>query len=353
MPSFHPARVTEIILERAGLQRVRAAFTGSDAGVNGDRAVVLTGLIGTVEVGDDVICNTTAVELGLGTGGWHYVHWNLARVRLDQPGPDHVMKLRYTSLQFDAGTSELALDDTPPTLEGIPVVACLLHSQAVMVAATIRYLRPDARIVYVMTDGAALPLAISDLAAAAVRTGVISATVTAGHAFGGDLEAVAVPSALTMARHHLSADVIVVGMGPGVAGTATTLGTTSTEAAAVLDAARALGGIPILAVRASSGDPRARHRGVSHHTDAVLRLTLAVPEVAAVPDELRASPWSDRFELVELDLPVATDPPDAGDVLTHLDLQITTMGRCLAEDPLFFAAACAAGSLAANHLPGR
>jgi len=23
--------------------------------------------------------NTTAVDLGLGTGGWHIVHWNLAR----------------------------------------------------------------------------------------------------------------------------------------------------------------------------------------------------------------------------------------------------------------------------------
>ena len=26
-----------------------------------------------------VVLNTTAVELGLGTGGWHVVHWNLAR----------------------------------------------------------------------------------------------------------------------------------------------------------------------------------------------------------------------------------------------------------------------------------
>ena len=34
---------------------------------------------GTVAVGDRVVLNTTAVELGLGTGGWHVVHWNTAR----------------------------------------------------------------------------------------------------------------------------------------------------------------------------------------------------------------------------------------------------------------------------------
>ena len=348
MPSFHTARVAEILHERAGLQRVRVTFT--PAGPEGDLAVVLTELIGAVAVGDDVICNTTAVALGLGTGGWHYVHWNLSRSDFERPGPDHVMKLRYTSLQFDAGTSELALADPPATLDGVPVVACLLHSQAMMVAATIRRLCPDARIAYVMTDGAALPLAVSDLAADARRSGVIDSTVTAGHAFGGDLEAVAMPSALTMARHHQAADVIVAGMGPGVAGTATTLGTTSTEAASVLDLARALGGAPILAVRASSGDSRPRHRGVSHHTDAVLRLTLARPLVAAVPDDLRSSPWSDRFELIELS---EIEPPDPADVLGACGLSITTMGRDLAADPLFFAAASAAGALAAHHLPGR
>ena len=51
--------------------------------------------------------NTTAVDLGLGTGGWHVVHWNLARGRLvPSPGPGHIMKLRYTSLQVDTGGAE-------------------------------------------------------------------------------------------------------------------------------------------------------------------------------------------------------------------------------------------------------
>src|SRR4051794_12298576 len=97
MPSFRTATVTEVLAEREGLQRV-----DTTAG----RAYVLTQLTGTVEEDDEVVLNTTAVELGLGTGGWHVVHWNLAHRDLDVPGRGHVMKLRYTSLQTDTGVAE-------------------------------------------------------------------------------------------------------------------------------------------------------------------------------------------------------------------------------------------------------
>ena len=70
VPTFRTGVVTAILAERAGLQKVE---------VDGERAYVLTQLIGTVAVGDRVVVNTTAVDLGLGTGGWHFVHWNLAR----------------------------------------------------------------------------------------------------------------------------------------------------------------------------------------------------------------------------------------------------------------------------------
>lgn len=346
MPSFHRARVVRILEARRGLQRVVVDFSGSlgASAVPGDRAVVLTALTGDVAPGDDVICNTTAVELGLGTGGWHFVHWNLSRESWSEPGPDHVMKLRYTSLQFDAGTSELTVGEVPTDLGGTPVVACLLHSQAMLAAATVRHLRPESRVTYVMTDGASLPLVLSDAVATARDRGVIDATVTAGHAFGGDLEAVSVPSALVMAKHHQLADVVVVGMGPGVAGTATALGTTSVEAAAVLDAVRALGGEPVLAVRASSADPRPRHRGISHHTTSVARLTLSSPWVAAVPDEARSLPGV---------VCRAVSPPEPAAVMASTGLSVTTMGRDLSDDPVFFAAAVAAGAVAVDLIARR
>jgi hypothetical protein len=251
------------------------------------------------------------------------------------------MKLRYTSLQIDAGTDELRFPELPERLDGVPVVACLVHSQVGVVAAAIKRAAPHLRVAYVMTDGAALPLALSDLVAELHARSLIDATVTAGHAFGGDLEAVSVPSAMLLARHVTDADVIVVGMGPGVVGTGTRYGTTAVEVAGVLDATKVLGGEPVLCVRASSGDERPRHQGISHHTSTVLDLTGCRPWVAPVPPELATS---SRVRV----RPVA--PVDGGALLDGLGLQIRTMGRGPSDDPLFFAAAAAAGSVAVDLL---
>jgi hypothetical protein len=330
MPSFVTATVTEVLAERPGLTRV-----ATDAG----RAYALVEVTGPVAVGDRVVLNTTAVEYGLGTGGWHVVHWNLARESWSRPGPGHIMKLRYTSLQHDAGAAEEDHPDLPSSLPGVPVVACSLHSQVAVVAAVVRHLRPGARIAYVMTDGAALPIALSDLVHALRERGVLDVTVTAGNAFGGDLEAVAVPSALALAHHVARADVVVAGMGPGVVGTASALGTTAVEVAAVLDAAAALGAQVALCARGSSADPRPRHRGVSHHVRTILGLAAVRPAVP-LPPELAG----------EMAGATVIEGPDAAAVLDGFDLAVTTMGRGPAEDPAFFAAASSAGAWAARRL---
>src|ERR671923_1272252 len=101
MPSFRSGKVTRLLVERPGLQRVEV-----DLGDAPERAYVLTQLTGTVAVGDRVVVNTTAVELGLGTGGWHVVHWNLERESWSERGPGHIIKSRYTSLQADVGSTE-------------------------------------------------------------------------------------------------------------------------------------------------------------------------------------------------------------------------------------------------------
>jgi hypothetical protein len=332
VPSFRTGTVTDVLLDRPGLQRV-----DTDAG----RAFVLTQLTGPVAVGDRVVLNTTAVDLGLGTGGWHVVHWNLARAAWDEPGPGHIMKLRYTSLQADTGAAEELHPDLPSGLDGMPVVACSLHSQVPCVAVAILAAVPAARIAYVMTDGAALPMALSDLVATMVDGGLLAATITAGHAFGGDLEAVSVPSALALARHVVAADVAVVAMGPGVVGTGSALGTTSIEVAAILDGAAALGGRPIAALRMSGADARDRHRGVSHHSRTALDLTRSVVLVAT-PDA--AAFHHDRHDVRTV------APPPIAELLADAGLEVTTMGRGPVDDPLFFTAAGAAGALAGSLL---
>lgn len=335
MPSFRTAEVVEILAERPGLQRMAVRMPdGSTA-----RAYSVTQLTGTCAPGDRVVLNTTAVELGLGTGGWHVLHWNLARDELVEPGPEHIMKLRYTSLQFDAGTDELDHPEVDRPLGAVPVAVCSVHSQVATVAAAFQHAAPGRRLVYVMTDGASLPIALSDLVVAMRDRSLLQGTVTAGHAFGGDLEAVTVASGLGLAVHTLEADAVVVGMGPGVVGTGTALGTTGVEVAGILDTVDALGGRPLMCVRASDGDPRERHRGVSHHSRTVVRLTRCTPLVADEPAEVRG------LEGVQA-LP-APAGPDVAELFDTLDLHVTTMGRDVHEDPLFFAAASAAGRLLA------
>lgn len=329
MPTFRAAVVSALLSERPGLQRV-----DTDLG----RAFVLTQLTGPVGEGDRVVLNTTAVDLGLGTGGWHVVHWNLARDEWSQPGPGHLMKLRYTSLQVDTGAAEEDHPDLPQSLGGAPVVACGLHSQVAPVVVALAAVVPTARITYVMTDGAALPLPLSDLVADLGGAGLLHGTITAGHAFGGDLEAVSLPGALALARHVQRADAIVVAMGPGVVGSGSPLGTTAVEVAGVLDAAAALGGRPIAALRMSSGDPRPRHRGLSHHTRTALALTRSRVRVA-LPRGEDVGDLGDH-EVCEV------DGPDVPALLATAGVTVTTMGRGPDEDPLFFRAAGAAGHLA-------
>jgi hypothetical protein len=335
MPSFRTGVVTAITSERRGLQRVE---------VDGRPAYVLTELLGDVQVGDRVVVNTTAVELGLGTGGWDVVHWNLARDTYGSGGDRHVMKLRYTSLQHNSGVAEEVAGYEPPAhLGGLPVVACFLHSQVACVAATFAAASPGRRLVYVMTDSAALPLALSDVVAGLCDAGLLAATVTAGQAFGGEYEAVNVPSALEIAAGVAQADAVVVGGGPGVVGTASRRGFSGLEVAAIIDAAASLGARPIVSVRYSEADARDRHRGISHHTRTALGDARA-PAMVAVP-----AGWSveglegiTAHEICEV--PVA----DAGALLDQVGLAVTSMGRAARDDPGFFAFAGAAGTLAAS-----
>lgn len=332
MPSFRVAVVTEIIEARPGLVRVRLD--------DGSRAYAIEQLTGPVGPGDEVAVNTTAVELGLGSGGWHIVHWNLTRGGWSVPGPGHLMKLRYTSLQVDTGAAEEA-GEVPARLDGVPVVVAGVHSQLPIVAAALADARPGARVAYVMTDGAALPLAMSDLVVSLRDRGLLCGTVTAGHAFGGDHEALNVPAALAIARHRLDAEAIVVCMGPGIAGTASPLGFTGIEAAPALDAAAWLGGQAILCLRCSDADPRERHQGVSHHSRTVLDAVRSEVDVPHPPGVARCT---DRHRWHEV------GPGDPAALLDELGLRVTTMGRLPAEDPLYFAAAAAAGRFAAAQL---
>jgi hypothetical protein len=318
-------------------------------------------LVGSCAAGDRVLLNTTAVELGLGTGGKHFVVARLGEatgVALDAPSGGHVMKLRYTPLQTDVVSVEspesphhdamLAAED----LGGMPVVCCGLHSQVPLVAAAIKQVDPDCRVAYCMTDGASLALPLSDVVRASVDAGLIDSTITCGQAFGGEYEAVNLHSGLLAARYVASAGVAVVAIGPGVAGTATPFGHGGVAQGEAVNAVAALGGIPILTLRLSFADTRDRHRIVSHHTVSALTRVALAPALVAVPD--LPAPQAEQVEAALENSGVwqlhtrsqatctGSPAPDMRGVV------VTTMGRNREDDPAFFAAAYAAGVTAAN-----
>jgi len=254
----------------SGAQRLRVRLDDQTAA---EAAVAYASLTGLCAPGERVLCNTTAVDLGLGTGGEHFV---VARggtgVVLDDPSSGHIMKLRYTPLQRDVlsveepASGHHTIMSEARALHGLPVVCCGLHSQVPLVAAAVKERSPHARVVYVMTDEAALPIAVSRLVPRMQDAGLVDETITCGQAFGGVLEAVNLYSGLLAARAVACADVAIVAIGPGIPGTSTRYGHSGVAQGQAVNAAAALGGRPVAALRMSFADPRPRHVPVSHQS---------------------------------------------------------------------------------------
>ncbi len=336
MPRLDTRTAVVTAIEKADGQAIwgRAQVPGEETK---RKIVAYPTLTGPLAVGDEVLLNVTATMLNLGTGGVDFVmgfsptpvpHGGESEALREQ---EHLIKLRYTPLQHAVCAVEMGegWDDAKTSLEGTPVVACLLHSQLALVAAGIKAARPALKIAYVMTDSAALALGFSTLVVQLKDAGLIDTTLTCGQAFGGDFECVSLPSALLAARHVARAEVIIVAPGPGMAGTGTKFGFSGIEQAWTLDLATKLGGRAIFCLRASSADPRERHRGVSHHSRAVLSLCAHPPEMVTEP----------------------FDGAPGLSLLAAKKIQVTSMGRTAAQDPLFFHAASATGTLAACASP--
>jgi hypothetical protein len=314
-------------------------------------------------VGDRLLLNVAALDRALGTGGYALV---IAVLDAEghpvgqPPAPaGHLVKARYLPLQaMVAGADEqgspfhetLAEADD---LAGLPVVVADLHSALPAIVAALRLDRPGVRIVYVMSDHGALPLAFSRTVADLREARWLAATVTVGQAFGGDLEAVNVHSGLLAARLALDADVVVLSQGPGNLGTGTRWGFSGVACGEAVNAAATLGGRPVGSLRISAADPRPRHRGVSHHSltaygrVALLPAEIAVPALRGDLADLGAQVEADvraldrhRLHRIELD--------GLLDALADAPIRLSSMGRGLRDDPGYFLGAAAAGRLAAT-----
>jgi hypothetical protein len=299
-------------------------------------AIADVGLVGVCSVGDDVVVNTAAVDLALGSGGFDVVHVNLTR-GLGGPGAQgaHVMKLNYTSLQHAVHPvegEELRIPlDRPAAVFG-------LHGQLAPIAWAFGRARPGAQLGYVQTAGGALPGGHSRVVRDLRERGLLAGHITAGPTFGGEAEAITTAGAIHHAIADRGWDAVVCGPAPGILGSASALGHGGIIALDSAHAAAALGCPVVLCARMSSSDERRRHRGLSHHTVTVLALLLARVTVAFPAGEEAALPG----EHVVRELPVDYESYVAS------GLPARSMGR---DDPLFLRAALACGTALADTLP--
>jgi hypothetical protein len=359
MIRIRTGRVKSMVAARSGICELLVEVEGRlERTINYDK------LTGPAQPGDEVVLNTTGVYKQLGTGGTHFVMARLASCRKDVSEAGHIMKVRYTPAQVKV----LAVEEeehpqnhlfrTTNSLEEMPVIIGSLHSMLGPAAAVIARLTGGrARVVYVMTDGGALPLALSGLVAGLKEKGLLVATVTCGHAFGGDFEAVTVYSGLLAARGVAGADIVIVTMGPGIAGTASEFGHTGLEQGELVNAVNVLGGRPVAIPRLSFADPRERHRGVSHHTRTALGRVAMAPCVVPLPQMEPGREAYVRRQLVESGVAlkhqvISVDAFVTLEALKEYGLSVTTMGRGPEQDPEFFLAAGAAGIYAVSLING-
>jgi Protein of unknown function (DUF3866) len=324
--SLRRGTVTGIVEEHEALVRLE---------VDGAPTIAYPRLTGPVELGDEVLVNVQARVLELGSGGFDVLYANLTR-GLDAP-PEHqahVMTLPYTPLQ--RATRHVEEDGRlAESLGGMPVVCCSLHSQLAPVCAGLGRHR---RLAYVQLGGGALPVSLSDTVRELKGAGVIEVAVAASPCVDGDVQAVTPASALAWCASQ-GVEAVVCAIGPGIVGTGTVLGHSGLAAATAANAAAALGGKPVLAVRYSEADQRERHQGVSHHVRAILELSLADLTIAW-PRGLEAPDWLEPREEIDVE----------GWHEECARLPLSHMGRGLEEDPCFFMCAYAAGEVARERL---
>lgn len=369
--------VIKIETERKHIQFIQVKVTDGEI----TKGIHYTDALPSVEVGDEVLLNTTAVDLELGSGGYHFVYMILDRQDMknkkknDQQTNDpndsgHIMKFRYTPQQRvvftceepDSPTHKLFVEKKD--LANTPVLIGELHSMLPVLCCWIQYIQSqksmqDLNIVYVMSEGGALPISFSEHVNTLKNLKWIEGTITYGHTYGGDVEAVNKFSALIAAKHIFSADIIIVLMGPGIVGTGTKLGHTGIEVGEIVNAVSILCGFPIIVPRLSFQENRTRHRGISHHlltTLSTISLKQAVlPFPHHLPQknrdlirkqlnehqlhQLHTITWNKNLSLDEVEKSLALYP-----------FSITTMGRELQDDPSFFLGVCSAAQVALDHV---
>ena len=248
---------------------------------------------------------------------------------------------------------------------GRPVAVIALHAQLAPLAWAFSSQAPGMRLGYVQTEGGALPGGHSRTVRELRRRGLLAGHITAGGAFGGEAEAITTGGAIHHGLSRLGWDAVVCGPGPGIVGSASALGHGGMAALDSAHVSLALGCPTLVVARMSSSDqPRTPSRDLPPHAHGPRPAAGAGDGGAARRHALpgrqrpRAPGWGPcsgtrpprRAGLaLDVERPARITRHDWRRAAVDLPgfaatgLPSVTMGRELAEDPLFFASALAGG----------
>jgi hypothetical protein len=358
MINYCKGRVTEVIRTYSGCTETKVSTDFGEA-----LAINYNFLTGRIKEGDEVLLNTTAVDLGLGSGGYHFVlsindGCEVVKNRClnMKKSNGHTMKLRYTPLQFSFLSMEEEnspyheLFDKYKDIKGMKVIIGELHSMLLPAVFNIKRINPKIKVSYIMTDGGALPISFSRSVVFLNEKRLIEGSITFGQAFGGDYEALNIYTALLGAKHVLNSDIAIITMGPGITGTGTKYGFSGIEQGYIIDAVNTLGVTPVFIPRISFAEKRARHFGISHHSITILseiaktRAEVIMPRFSEQKDEyvkaqIKKHGINHKHKIVF----IQEQENILNNILHFDDVMPTTMGRSIGQDKEFFITAGAAG----------
>jgi hypothetical protein len=281
-----------------------------------------------------------------------------------------MQELRRTRVEEEEGW-QLTL----PCWGAVAVLA--LHDQLPALAWSFAEAAPGARLGYVQSGGRALPAEHSSAVRVLRERGLLAGLLAAGETHGADTETLTVAGALHHGLGVLGWDAAVCGPGPRGAEDEEELGHGGLAGLDSAHTALALGCPTLLVARmssATSAAPGARRHGISHHTLTVLDLLLQ-PVTVALPAGLRSpvgaelhaglgavfgAPRRARPQLeLDVERPARIARHDWRRAPVDLPafaasgLPACSAGRGLAEDPLFFGAALASGTVLAELAAAR
>lgn len=222
-----------------------------------------------VVIGQEVLVNTTARKLKLGSGGYDYI---LPTDSFCNPSKGHIMKLRYTPLQFSVLTEEEKNPDLfnrIPNFNNLIIVVCELHSMLLPVCLYLKEFDRNIRITTIINDWGMLNAKLSNNLRFLKENHFVDYVITCQEAFNGDFECINEINSLIFSQ-NLDTQVAIISPLPGIVGTGTKFGFSAYKAINVIEDISRFGGRVVFPVRVSKSESRERHKFISHHSLTIL-----------------------------------------------------------------------------------